>query len=157
MIWTLNHENRNWNNNVFDVYEYWFINIEETSTFINKIHYNDVNFLTNEKLRRVNQFFRHTIYFDIIIKQRFDFDVVNKHIYHWINNNIYRTKKNNLNNNFFQMYKFDKIKLYWFNVHFFLFHDLHLNDRFLFFKHCFYFFVDDVTKHLSWKFRRNFK
>ena len=51
------------------------------STFINKIHYNDVDFLTNEKLRRVNQFFRYIIYFDVIIKQRFNFNVVNEHIH----------------------------------------------------------------------------
>ena len=54
MIETFNYENKNWNYNVFDVYEYQFTNIEKTSTFINEIYYNDVNFLINKKLRRVN-------------------------------------------------------------------------------------------------------
>ena len=45
--------------------------------FINEIYYNDVNFLTNEKLHRVNKFFQYIIYFNIIIKQRFNFDIIN--------------------------------------------------------------------------------
>ena len=68
VIWTFNHENKRQNNDVFDVYKYWFTNIEETNTFINEIHHNDADFLTNEKLCCVNQFFRHAIYFDIVIK-----------------------------------------------------------------------------------------
>ena len=52
-----NHENKNRNNNAFDVYEYRLTNIKKMRTFINKIHHNDVDFLMNEKLRRVNQSF----------------------------------------------------------------------------------------------------
>ena len=55
------------------------------------------------------------------------------------------------------MYRFDKIKSHWLNTHFLFFHNLFLSDHFSFFKHCFYFFINDVTKHLSWKFKRNFK
>ena len=48
MIRLLNHENKNQNNDVFNVYKYRFTNIEKTSTFINKTYYSDINFLTNK-------------------------------------------------------------------------------------------------------------
>ena len=72
-----NHENKSQNNDIFNVYEYRFINIEKTSTFINEIYHNNINFLMNEKLHRVSQFFQHIIYFDVVIKQRFNLNIVN--------------------------------------------------------------------------------
>ena len=48
MIRSLNHENKNRNDDVFDVYEHRLTNIEEMNTFINEIHYNNINILTNK-------------------------------------------------------------------------------------------------------------
>ena len=48
MIQSFNHENKNRNNDIFNIYEYQFTNIEEMNTFINKIYYNNINFLTNK-------------------------------------------------------------------------------------------------------------
>ena len=48
MIRSLNHENKDRNDDAFNVYEHRFTNIEETSTFISKTHHNDINILTNK-------------------------------------------------------------------------------------------------------------
>ena len=48
MIRSLNHENKNQNDDIFNVYKHRLTNIEETNTFINEIHHNDINILTNK-------------------------------------------------------------------------------------------------------------
>ena len=55
------------------------------------------------------------------------------------------------------MYWFNKIKLHWFNMHLLFFYNFSLSNYFSFLKYCFYFFISNVTKHLSWKLKRNFK
>ena len=54
VIRSLNHKNKSRNNDAFNADKHRLTNIKKTTTFINEIYYRDVNFLTNEKLCRVN-------------------------------------------------------------------------------------------------------
>ena len=42
---------------------------------------------------RIRLFFRYAVYFNVVVKQRFNFNIFNRHIHRWTNNNIHRTKK----------------------------------------------------------------